>query len=287
MFGELSIVPSSDLGEIGQQQGQATTIDWKWYYSAAGSLIWLALIVAVLVPRANHHVHIAWILVPLVVVNLAWLAFKKLLGMPSSVASQSDAVFQSMVVGTAALWLMVDYLRKVGGFVRFLVCLGVFVAAACLSIVSYYVKFSRETPLFFTLFLLLALAILGAISLSRRLCGGRYRPIRFMLWLALWIVLGSWVALGGSVLIASIVLPGGPRLLEVILVAVVGGSALGLCLYVLNLPFMILGFVHPFFRERLCACLGLQPVANAPASQTETSQNTCVASVPAQNQGEG
>jgi len=28
----------------------------------------------------------------------------------------------------------------------------------------------------------------------------------------------------------------------------------------LNLPFMILGFTDPFFRERFCACIRLKPI---------------------------
>jgi len=260
VFGELRIVPSADLGEMGSQQDRAASFNWKWHYSAAGSLIWLALILVLLVPKANHNPHVLWILVPLVVVNLAWLAFKKLSGMPSSSASQFDTVFHSAAVGVAALWLVASYFRRFGGFVRFLMCFGTLVTVGCLSILSYSIEFSRETPLFLALLFLLALALLGAITLSRRLCGGKYRPVRFMLWLALWILLGSSVALVGFIIVGSMIMSGGPRFSEAILILVVGGSILGLCLYVLNLPFMILGFAHPFFRERFCACLGLKSV---------------------------
>ncbi|HUV64562.1 MAG TPA: hypothetical protein VMW24_11735 [Sedimentisphaerales bacterium] len=245
---------------MGSQQDRAASFNWKWHYSAAGSLIWLALILVLLVPKANHNPHVLWILVPLVVVNLAWLAFKKLSGMPSSSASQFDTVFHSAAVGVAALWLVASYFRRFGGFVRFLMCFGTLVTVGCLSILSYSIEFSRETPLFLALLFLLALALLGAITLSRRLCGGKYRPVRFMLWLALWILLGSSVALVGFIIVGSMIMSGGPRFSEAILILVVGGSILGLCLYVLNLPFMILGFAHPFFRERFCACLGLKSV---------------------------
>ncbi len=259
---------AADLGDLESQQGIATNFDWKWYFSAAGSLIWLALILAIFVPRANHNLHVLWILVPLVIVNLAWLAFKKLSGMPSSTALQFDAVFHSAVVGVAALWLVAHYFRRFGGFVRFLMCFGILVAVACLSILSYSVELSRETPLFLALLFLLALTMVGAIALSRRCCGGKYRPVRFMLWLALWILLGSSVALIGSIIVGSFILSGGPRFSEAILILVVGGSILGLCLYVLNLPFMILGFAHPFFRERFCACLSLKPVSAITGPET-------------------
>jgi len=283
----LKIVPSAaNLGELGSQQGQAATFDWKWYFSAAGTLIWLALILALLAPRANHNLHVLWILVPLAIVNLAWLAFKKLLSMPSSATSQFDALFQSMVVGTAALWLTANYLQRIGGRVRFLACLGILAVVACLGILSYSMESSREAPLFFTLLLLLGLAMLGAITLSRRLCGGKYRPVRFMLWLLLWTLLGSSVALGGSILVTSLVLFGGPGFPEVILIVFMVGSILGLCLYVLNLPFMLLGFAHPFFRQRFCACLGLQlvPASGGLASQTGTADSAQVPPLCGENQ---
>jgi len=273
---------------MGQQHVQAATFDWKWYYSAARSLIWLALIVAILVPKANHNLRILWILVPLAIVNLAWLAFKRPVGMPSLVASQFDLMFQSMVVGTAVLWLTAGYLRKVGGFVRFLMCFGTFVAAACLAVVSYSVKFSREVPWFLTLLPLtllpfLVLAMLGAITLSRRLSGGKYRPVRFILWLAPWTLLGGSIALGGSILVPALVWRGEARILDAMLMFAMGGPILGLCLYLLNLPFMILGFAHPFFRERLCACLGLQTVTSGPASQIQAGESSETMPLPERN----
>jgi len=262
----LKIVPSAatDLGDLGSQQGQAASFDWKWYYSAAGSLVWLALIVALLVPKANHNLHVLWILVPLAIVNLAWLAFKKLSGMPSPVASQFDAVFHSMAVGIAGLWLIANYFDRFGGFVRFLMSFGILVAVACLGVLSYPIELSNETAVLLALLVLMALTMLVAITLSQRLCGGKYRPVRFMLWLALLTLLGSSVAMLGFIVVGSIIMSGGPDLSEGILIVVLGGSTLGLCFYVLNFPFMILGFTNPFFRERFFACLRLKPIL-APA----------------------
>lgn len=264
----MKIVPSAaaDLGELGQQLGQGTSYDWKWYYSTSGLAIWLPLLLVFVLPKANHDVRILWILVPLVIVNLLWLAFKAVSGMPSSIASQFDTVFHSAAVGVAVLWLATHYLGRFGGFVRFPMSLGILVAVACLGVLSYSFELSREMPLFLVLLSLLDLVLLGAITLSRRLCGGKYRPARFMLWLALWTLLGSLVAIFAFVGVASLIMAGGPDLSKTlaVLMFILAGLTLGLCLYVLNLPFMILGFAHPFFRERFCACLGLKPML-APA----------------------
>jgi hypothetical protein len=79
-----------------------------------------------------------------------------------------------------------------------------------------------------------------------------------MLWLALWTLLVSLATTLGFTVVSSIIMSGGPDLAEGIWIVVLGGLILGLCLYILNFPFMILGFVNPFFRERFCACLGLK-----------------------------
>jgi MFS family permease len=276
----LKIVPSSgtNLGELGQQQGHASTFDWKWYYSAAGSLIWLALILAIVVPKANRDLRILLILVPLVIVNLLWLAFKAISGMPSSAASGFDTVFHSAAVGVAGLWLVANYLHRFGGFARFFMSFATSVAVACLGVFSYSIELSNETVVMLALLALMALMMLVAITLARKLCGGEYRPVCFMLWLALWTVLGSLVAMLGFIVVGSIIMSGGPDLSEGIMIVVLGGSIIGLCLYVLNLPFMVLGFTNPLFRERLFACLGLKSVPGGPASQSRIEKDTEVAS---------
>jgi hypothetical protein len=51
----------------------------------------------------------------------------------------------------------------------------------------------------------------------------------------------------------------------------IAGLIIGLCLYVLNLPFILLGFANPFFRERFCACLFTKSTPRN-AAQPDTSQ---------------
>ena len=75
MFGRFKIVPSANLEQLGRQQGEAAGFDWKWYYSAAGWLIWAALVLAFIVPNVNHNIRILLVLVPLLIVNLLWRFF--------------------------------------------------------------------------------------------------------------------------------------------------------------------------------------------------------------------
>ncbi len=45
------------------------------------------------------------------------------------------------------------------------------------------------------------------------------------------------------------------------------GLLLGLGLYLFNLPFMILGFTSPLFRERFSRCLGLELMPATPGTE--------------------
>lgn len=262
MFGQLRIVPSADLGQMGPQQGEAASFNWKWYYSASGFVIWLALILAVVIPKANHSLHVLWIFVPLVILNLLYLAFKQISNASSSSAVQFDTLFQSMVIGIAVLWLTANYLEKLGGAVRFFFSFGTVVIITSLGTLS-YAGFSRDTFLFLVLFAVITLALLIAIAVSSILCRRRYKPGRFMLWLGLWILVGSILAV--SVFYTVLILATGTEpswsdFPQMILMLAVPGLIFGVFLYVLNLPFMILGFAHPFFRERFCVCLRLKSI---------------------------
>jgi len=260
-------VPSANLGDVGPQQGEAVSYNWKWSYSAPGFIIWSVLILALVLPKANHDPRILLIFVPLVIVNLLWLAFKEVSSMPSSSASQFDTIFHSMAVGIAVLWLVVNYFERFGGFVRFLLSFGTVVTVAGLGTLSYTTEFSNEVVLFLAFFVFLSITMLGATTTAGKLCKWKYRPLCFMLWMALWTLLGSLFATFGFFIVGTFLMSSGasgPDLLEAILMLSLVGLILGLCLYVLTLPFMILGFANPFFRERFNACLRLKSMPTMP-----------------------
>jgi hypothetical protein len=258
VFGQLKIVPSADIGQLGPQQGEAASYDWKWHYSAGRWIIWIALIFALVVPKANRNIRVLLILIPLVIVNILWLLFMKFTAMNSTDALQFSIIFNSMAVGVTVLWLIANSFARFGSAVQFLLSFGTVVIVAGLGTLSYSTEFSTEMVLFLALLTFMAFTILVAITISRRLCGGTYRPICFLIWLALWMLLGSFVATLGFLIIGSIIFSSGPDSFGAIVIFIFAGSTFGLFLYVLNLPFMILGFAHPFFRERFCACLRLK-----------------------------
>jgi len=257
-FGELRFVSSSDIGDLGPSRGLDVVYDWKWCYSVSGLAVWLVLVLALIVPKANRNRRALLILVPLVFVNLIWMIFLRFAKMNSTDEQEFTLIFNSMAVAVTVLWLIGSYFVSFGGFVRFLLFSATAVIVASLGPWFYFAEFSGEMALFLALFIFMTLTMLAAITMSRRLCGGKYRPVSFMLWLALWTVLNSFIATFGFLVVALAIFPSRPPFSETILIFVFAGLIFGLFLYVLNLPFMVLGFAHPFFRERFCACLRLK-----------------------------
>ena len=263
MFGQLKIVPFADIGQLGSHEGQTVEFNWKWYYSAAKWIIWLALVLAFVAPKANRNIRALWILVPLGIVNILWWFFMEYARMNSTDALQFSIIFNSMAIAVAVLWLVMHYFKGFGSVLRFLLSFATVVFIAGLGTLAYSTEISTETTLFLILFTLMALTMLIAITLSRRFCGEKYRPICFLLLLVPSILLISMVTSSVFFLIGYIIFSSGPASVLEILIFIFAGLIFGLSLYILNLPFLILGFVHPFFRERFCECLRLKPAPTA------------------------
>jgi len=274
-FGQLRFIPSADIGDLGPHEGQAVLYLWRWYFSALGSSPWLVLVAATVGLKVNRDRRVLLILMPLAIVNLLYLSFKKVWGMTSSSAVQFDVLFQSLAIGLSLLWLVAPALKG-RGFVRVAIAFGSVMAVAGLCILSYGTTSSEETAIFLGVLAFLGGVLILAPTVAARLCGGRYRPVGFMLWMGLWTVVGGVVAIVGSTAFVFLAFSSGPSLSEllgVILMAMMAGAIFGLCLYTLYLPYMVLGFVSPFFRVRLQACLNLNPPGERGGEESLASTN--------------
>ena len=243
---------------MGPHEGQASLYPWRWYYSATGLLVWLVLVAVAVWPKANRDRRIVLTLIPLALVNLLYLLFKRLSGATSSSTVQFDLVFQSLIAAVTLLWLVAPVLTG-RGLARIGVALVLVVAVAGLSVFSFLGTTSSEE----TLVLLggLGAVLILAPTIATRRCGGRYRPVALTLWLALGAVLGGMAATVGFMVVIFLFFsspPDASELLVVTLMTTLVGAVFGLCLFVLYLPYLLLGFVNPFFRERLQACLNLE-----------------------------
>jgi len=104
------------------------------------------------------------------------------------------------------------------------------------------------------------------------------KELRFMLWLVVWIIAVSIVALLGCVgftLVIVCISGHVPSNWSAIPLQIpIVGLILGGCLYVINLPFMILALRSSFFRERFYECLRIKSMPTISGqSDTDLSGN--------------
>jgi hypothetical protein len=248
------------MGDLGPGQGQALVYDWKWYYAARGLFVWAILALAMAIPKANRDRRAALILVPVAAVSLVWVLAQAVLHLPSAQAYYLDVVVSSLVVGIAVLWLLASSLGRLRGVARFFLALCLMFAVAVVGGLSTLsASSSGEVVVLPIVMAFFAAILLSAMAATARQCRGGYSPARLLLRLGLWMTLGTLVVVYGCFL--AVALSSGELIPDVMVFAGVGlaGLVSGLLLYLLSLPYMVLGLASPFFRARMQACLGVPP----------------------------
>ena len=262
-----AISSSEDIGSLGIKEGTATIYPWKWYYSAPALGSWIVLALVILLVRDNRDPRVLLIFIPIFLIRLLWSLFLPILGVPSSVLVVFGMLVDALVAGIAVLWLLAYKLGNRNRFVSFLLALIVLVAATIVAIMSYQAWLSGVD---FEILVVQALGIVTMLLvfvLAGWRCRKRYGPWRFMLWLALWTMVISLVGMSTFFLIS--VRPSGIELIQQIPEVLVAGLIFAVCIYMLNLPFMILAFVTHFFRERFYAYFHLKSMPISSPSGTE------------------
>jgi hypothetical protein len=237
------------------QQTEIATINWKWYYAAPEFAVWLVLIAALVLPKANRNIDALAILLPIGILSLLWAIFVKIISMPSSI--QTSAAFQSMLIGIALLWLMGDYIGKFTGVIRFLLSVVIMVGTAIICYLSYSPVSLEDVIEFLIVFVCIVFTLLIAITLSRLPCKKTFSQKRFMRWMAFWTLFVCPMTAVFFIFVGSCIFASWPsNFVSALMEIALAGLILGLFVYAINVPFMILGFLNPFFRKRFYACLG-------------------------------
>jgi peptidoglycan/LPS O-acetylase OafA/YrhL len=257
-FGDLQIAASAKIGEAGPFEGGPVLYYWPWYRHLPSVGPWLLLALAIALPRANRHRHALLIFIPLLVLGLLWQRVTKLTGMPSASETQFSFFIDSLAVGMALLWLHADKLGGYHSVPRFLVSLGILLLADLVVVLSYWGAFPGQSSMLPVCTAVMSIVLLISLALTRRLAHKRYDPIRFMLWLAAWSTacsIAGVAALVGVLMLTTVYPIHDP--LAVLVQMIVPGLVVGLCLYAVNLPYMLLMFSSPFFRRRFRVWLGV------------------------------
>ena len=235
------MVAYADLGGLGNKQGPPISCDWVTPSLIPEFLPWL-LILALLLLKPNRCASAWWIFAPLVCLALATnvplLVSRRVL--PGQIERFAEWLL-TLGFGMAAVWLLSSYLAWRNRLLTFVAIAALSAAACVLSQRGAGVEF-----IFFPGMFVLGLTV--ALTLAGFACRRRYGWLRVTLWAlaAVWLY---W-----AVLVGSIVFRRGDCPLQTFL-SIVGAEA-GLTFAAL-LPFLVLSFLNPFYRERLKGLLHL------------------------------
>jgi hypothetical protein len=217
------------------------------------------LVLVIVLVKANRNPHALLILVPLLITNLLWSIFKKAMSFPSAQAEMFNMLFYSLTVGIAILWLLAHKLGNRNRFVTFLLAFTIMAVVGLAGAISYAgLEFSQKTVDALILLANLVFAMLLGFVLAAWCCRKRYRPVSFMLWLAVWTVAANLVSMPVAYSIIFIVHRVSVPISTILFFMSEKGSVYGAFLYAIVLPFMILALRSSFFRERFYACLRLK-----------------------------
>ena len=265
-FGDLKLVVSADLGELGQREGPAIPLRWNPLHSLIGWLPWGVLLALALLPP-NRTLKLVYIVLVLAA-ELAVLAF-----VPEQYGFVQTA-FETLALSIAAIWLVAPVLTHCP---RWLVFAPLVLLVALVSVLQGLVygdplarglAIESMGRLAIILGVTLSLVLTCSLSLSVVCCRKRVSLPRLGMWLVVWLVVSSAV----SVLILS---GSGPGLLledcsrlGVPLTEPGGGAIWGWAVacavalpLVLLAPYALLSLVNPFYRERFFAMFNLRPPA--------------------------
>ncbi|OHB54496.1 MAG: hypothetical protein A2173_05750 [Planctomycetes bacterium RBG_13_44_8b] len=260
----MKIVPSADIGDLGTKEGSEVVYNWKWYYNVPALALWVLLILAIVFVKANRRPQALLILVPLLVVSLLWSIFKRLTSMSSSGAETFDMLFYSLAVGIAVLWLLGHKVGNRNRLVTLLLAFTVMAVVSLIGVISYSgMQISQQSGAVLIFLTFMILSMLLGFVLTCWKCRKSFSALRFMLYFALWIVVACVFIVVGFYSIMLIIGRASVPIKIILLWVPLWSAILGVVLYVVIFPYMILAFHSSFFRERLFACLNLKPVTIA------------------------
>ncbi len=237
---------------------------WPWYWHLSRLGPWALLALAIAVPKRNRDRRALLIFVPLAILSLLWPVATWRVNLPSESLDRFNLLFESLVVGLALLWLHADRLRGHQGWVRAPLGLGLMLLAGLVAFVSAGRVLRDPMTIALPIFVgVLGAILLMALALARRLTRGRYAPLSFMGWLAVGSLLFTAVSAALLAGVPQLLLSGESMDLRILLWQGLAGLALGLCLYVINLPYMLLMFRSSFFRQRFRVWLGVESSGTA------------------------
>ena len=222
---------------------------WRWYYHVPALPLWALIVLLLVVPKANRHRQAWLILIPLVLVLVVWRMPARLLSMSDGSAETLGFFVVSGALAWTVVWLLAHRLATRSRIVTFFLIAGVMLAIGLLSYYCHFEDGDGFLPLSIIFGACVAIFLL-AMMITGSFCRKKYSPRRFLAWLIVWngvVTFTLMMSYGALMMIVEAELR---HIGEFMLVAVLVTLFLASILYLINLPFLILAFKSPFYRER-------------------------------------
>ena len=264
------MISYADLGGLGAREGTPVVCTWEPpppeppqmpVAIAAGckSLFWLLILLTLFLPRQNRTPEAWWLWLPILASALV------VTGLVCLTSDKEWALLQaacSFVVGLAAVWLLMPFLEsrsRIGAFFKTLPVLAGFSLLAFVpTLLAQHSGWLDFRPYLAAMLALGSLAATLALVFTGLSVRRQFGRIRFIVWLAAWMVL-AWTAIAIPAAIIGAA-NGGNNWREGLL-AILSLSAVSLGMV---LPLVLLSFFLPFYRGRFFGWLNLpQSVPNA------------------------
>ncbi len=238
---------SQDIGKLGPSDGQPILFNWRWYYSFPDLPMWALIFALLVAPKSNRAKQAWFILIPLLLLVGVWQLPAMSIFMNPSGAEGFGFLVGSGAFGWSVILLIRHWLGNINRFFTFFLFVGVMLAAFALSYLCQF-NDAENAGAMSILYAAFTTVVVLAMSISGFMCRKKYAPWRFLIWLLIWMgVLSTVLMLAYVILLTTLEKAfSGEDLIILIPVAAILGSML----YALNLPFLILAFNSPFYRER-------------------------------------
>ena len=192
--GELRVVASQKIGELGPSSGSPVVFHWRWYYHFPDWSIWATMLVLVIVPRANRHRQAWLILLPLGLVLLVWRMPLMLLGFPDDTTEKIGFIVAWVAVGWTMVWLLGHWLKNRYRTVTFFLALGLMLVVGLWSCYCHIDLENSDSWFTVTMYGMSVVVMLVATIFNTYFCRNRCTLRRFLGWLILWNSLAAFLA---------------------------------------------------------------------------------------------